>query len=627
MKAYFRFFARILSYFRRDAALIAALVVLIGVSLAVDILSVWPTAILVDVVFSSRPKDSGIYRAFLALMPADKLGRVIGLALVWLLLKGLLETTMLCRMMINNRLKYAGTARVRTQLFDHLLRQDLAYHRARPLGDLIYRVTTDAWGFFGVLDTFIGAAVSGVTLVAVTWVMLSQNVAVTVVTLAVAPPALVVINLYFGRTLRRTSATFRRTEAGVLTAAQRVVSAVGLVQLFRRQRHESGEFRGGVGLSVESGMKMGWQEQLYPLAVRLVQALGGALVIGVGGYFVYRDAAAGVVGGFTMGSVLAFLQYFDRLWDPINRLTGFHATVQNNAAACDRVFQVLDSVPDVQDPAAPVPLPMRPRTLRLNGVSFAYEPGRDVLRGVDAVARPGEMIAFVGPSGAGKSTLLNLLPRFYDPTGGSITLDGIDLRDVAVEDVRRHVTLVSQDSALLPTTVGENIAYGLPGATPRQVREAARLAGAAEFIEELPGGYDTPVIEGGQNLSGGQRQRIAIARALLTEAPVLVLDEPTSALDPHHEQLILDTFHRLRGRRTLVLVTHRLPSVTRCDHVYVVRGGTVVEHGTPADLLAAGGAYVSMATAGRPQAEATAPADATLVGPPQAGFPNDAVFS
>jgi ABC-type multidrug transport system fused ATPase/permease subunit len=379
------------------------------------------------------------------------------------------------------------------------------------------------------------------------------------------------------------------------------MAAVGLVQLFRRQPLESENFRDAVGEGVGAGMKMGWQEQLYPLAVQTIYGIGRASVVGVGGYFVYRDYAAGRANGFTMGAVLAFLLYYERLWDPINRLTGFPAAIAVNAAACDRVFQVLDRESDVQDPPRPTPLPLQPRTLRLDDVSFAYEEGRPVLAGVTATAAPGEMIAFIGPSGAGKSTLLNLLPRFYDPTRGSITLDGHDLRSVSVDAVRRHVTLVPQESMLLPTTIGENIAYGSPGATRRQVRDAARLAGAAEFIEQTPEDYDAPVNESGNNLSGGQRQRIAIARALLTEAPILVLDEPTSALDPHHEQHILQTLRDLKGKRTLVLVTHRIESAAHCDRVFVLCGGRLVEQGTHAELIAAGGTYARMARGQSPE--------------------------
>jgi ABC-type multidrug transport system fused ATPase/permease subunit len=202
----------------------------------------------------------------------------------------------------------------------------------------------------------------------------------------------------------------------------------------------------------------------------------------------------------------------------------------------------------------------------------------------------------VGSSGVGKSTLLNLLPRFYDPTGGAILLDGIDARDVKVADLRRHVALVLQENVILPTTVAENIAYGRPGATLDEVRRAAALAGADEFIEKLPLGYDSPAAEGGQNFSGGQRQRIAIARALLTQAPFIVLDEPTSSLDPLHERHITDTLRRLKGHRTIIIVSHRLSTVVNCDRIYVMEGGAVVETGTHLELLARGGLYAEMAT-------------------------------
>ncbi|HEX8911202.1 MAG TPA: ABC transporter ATP-binding protein, partial [Humisphaera sp.] len=273
--------------------------------------------------------------------------------------------------------------------------------------------------------------------------------------------------------------------------------------------------------------------------------------------------------------------------------------VQNNVAACQRVFAVLDLTPTVADPPNAEQLPVRPRALELDSVEFHYagEDGdapRPVLRGVTARIEPGEMVAFVGPSGTGKSTLLNLLPRFYDPTGGSLALDGHDLRGLRLADVRGHVALVPQDSPVIAGTVADNVAFGRPGASEAEVRRAAELAGAHAFIEELPHGYDTPVTEAGQNLSGGQRQRLAIARALLTDAPILVLDEPTSGLDRHHERLVLDTLHRLKGSRTIVLVTHNLSAVTGCDRIYVMAAGRVAEQGTHEELLGRRGAYAQL---------------------------------
>jgi len=288
------------------------------------------------------------------------------------------------------------------------------------------------------------------------------------------------------------------------------------------------------------------------------------------------------------------MDYIRKLWDPLKWLTEFVAKVRVFEAAARRVFRVLDTQPSVTDVPGAKHLPLRPRTLRLDEVGFGYQDVQEVLRSVSVEIGPGQMVAFVGPSGTGKSTLLNLMLRFYDPTQGTLRLDGVDYRAVRTADLRRHMALVGQDSIMLPASVAENIAYGRAEAQRDEIARAAKMAGAASFIEELPAGYDSILAEGGQNLSGGQRQRIAIARALLTEAPFLILDEPTSALDPEHERRLVETLEGLRGERTIVLVTHRLESVLRCDQIYVMAAGTIVEHGTHEQLLARHGTYACM---------------------------------
>jgi ATP-binding cassette, subfamily B, bacterial len=288
------------------------------------------------------------------------------------------------------------------------------------------------------------------------------------------------------------------------------------------------------------------------------------------------------------------MDYIRKLWEPLKWLTEFVVKVRTHEAAARRVFRILDTPEMITEDPRAEDLPVSSRTLVLDHVGFAYRPDYPILRDLCATIRPGEMVAFVGPSGTGKSTLLALMLRLYDPTAGALRLDGIDLRAARLTDTRAHMALVGQESLMLPASIAANIAYGRPGASRNEIERAAELAGAAAFIEDLPGGYETILAEGGQNLSGGQRQRLAIARALVTRAPFLILDEPTSALDPHHEQLLVETLKALKGGRTIVLVTHRLESVAACDQVFMIDAGRIIERGTHHQLLGLNGHYARM---------------------------------
>jgi ATP-binding cassette subfamily B protein len=593
-------YRRAMRYFGPDWALIAILVGLIGLSVGVGLLEAWPLAVLVDAVLTKDPKGGWAHATLLSLLPDDKLSQVIGLVLIGAALQIVGYVAWAGRMMLNSYLNYRGTARVRYDLFRHLQELGLTYHRARPQGDAIFRLGIDVFGPWGIMDLMIGTSVAAVVVVIMTTILIAINVPLTLAALAVAP-LMIASNWHFGRRIHTRTLDSKRVDTDLTSFVQQAMATIGLTQAFRRERHEFSRYQGWVTRSIAAALRLNWQEQLYPLARDTMLAVGGAIIFGYGGYLVYRDQfVTPVEGGMTVGVLFIYIDYTRKLWDPLKWLTEFVAKVQFHVAASRRVFEVIDTPSSVAEAADAARLPLQPRALVLDRVGFGYREGQRVLREVSATIRPGEMAAFVGPSGTGKSTLLNLMLRFYDPTEGALRLDEADFRGVRIADLRRHMALVGQDTVMLPASIAENIAYGRPGATHDQILESARMAGAAEFIAEQPNGYDTVLAEGGQNLSGGQRQRIAIARALLTEAPFLILDEPTSALDPAHEQHLVATLSALKGRRTIVLVTHRLESVVDCDQILVMEGGTIAERGTHRELVARSGRYARMlAPAGR----------------------------
>ena len=604
------FFVRALSYFSPDRWRIGLLMFLIGCSVVVGLLQAWPMAILVDVVLSPAPRSDWMHRLFLAPLPEDRLSQVIGITLIGMFLKFIQDTLHLWRAMLNYSLKYRGTSRVRRNLYDKLQQLGLAYQRRCPQGDSIYRLSTDALGPFGILDTIIGTTVATVTLTAMTLVMLSRSIPLTLFALSIAP-ALLLTARYFGRVIKRRTLDSKQADADLTTATQRGISCMALIQTFCRHGKEALRFGRAVDTSADSAMRMHWKESLYPLAVQSIFAIGGAIIFGYGGYLVYRDQfLSPVQHGLTCGDLMVFMAYLGQLWSPLGDVAGFQARIQTHCAATERVFTVLDQQPAVTTNDDAAELPLRKRALVINALSFAYPEQTPVLQNVNATILPGQMVAFVGPSGSGKSTLLQLAARIYDPQSGSVALDGHDLSTLRLQDVRRHVALIWQDNPLLPASVAENIAYSFPGACEEDVIAAAQLSGAHEFIEKLPDGYDTSVAENGQNFSGGQRQRISLARAFLSTAPILCLDEPTSALDPHSARHVLNALEQQRGDRTIILVTHHVEAVASCDQIFVLRDGVVVEHGSHEQLIERNGAYVELLEAARLSQEDSSAIDA-----------------
>jgi subfamily B ATP-binding cassette protein MsbA len=591
------FYLRALRYFRKDLPGILLSLFLILLSTLAGLLQPFPLAILIDSVLGNKPAAHWITRLFMWITPEGMLPRIIALAAITLGLRIIQELLVVAQSLAAIKVGYAGLMRVRCDLYEKLQALSLSYHKSQPQGDAIQRLSYDTSGIQTILNVFINAIlVSSVTLIIMACIMMTMSWQLTLVALSIAP-ILLWLTQYGTRVIKQRWMLVKDVDTQLTTAIQRSVAAISLVQAFCREADEYARFRSTVRSSVSSYIRVHWVELLYGLMIGVVFGVGGAVIFGYGGYLVYRDQYLLNLGerGMTVGSLYIFLMYLTQLYAPLQRLTGAGATLQGGAVAAERVFEVLDRDPVITDAPDAVSLPVVPRTLEIDHISFEYRKGTPVFEDVAITFKPGDMIGLVGFSGVGKTTLLNLLPRFYDPTKGSIKLDGHDIRKIKIRDLRKHMAMVLQESIVLPATIAENIAYGKPDATDAQIRAAAELAQAAEFIDRLPEKYDTQVSESGSNLSGGQRQRLAIARALLTEAPILVLDEPTSALDPQNELLIVQTLYGLKRSRTIILVSHRLSTVADCDRIYVMGDGKIQESGTHNELLAHRGLYWQMA--------------------------------
>jgi subfamily B ATP-binding cassette protein MsbA len=581
-------FLRALGYFRDDLRRILLHLLTIVLQTIVALLQPFPLAILIDSIVAATPSTHWLHRLFFKLAPTDnRLIQIIALAALTLILRLFQELLTMYQTLLRIRIGYAGLMRVRCDLFRKLQELSASYHKSQPQGDAIYRVSYDTFGFQTMLTVATGVLLNALTLVMMGWIMFAMNWKLTLIALSIAPLLFWTIKKY-GKTLEEKSTAAHEKDTELTTALQRSVATIGLMQAFGREADEYARFHNTARNSVEIWLKLHWEEVVYWLLIGMIFALGGAMIFGYGGYLIYK-------GVLSVGALYIFLSYLARLYEPLSALSSTGASAAGGMAGVRRVFEVLDLEPVIRDAPDAIALPRQPRILELDHVGFEYRSGEPVVQDIHAIIPPGRMVGFVGTSGVGKTTLLSLLPRFYDPTAGAVKLDGHDLRKIKLRDLRAHIAVVVQENVILPTSIAENIAYGRPHATDDQVRRAAELAGAAPFIEKLPEKYETQVSESGQNLSGGQRQRIAIARALLTEAPILVLDEPTSALDPQHEHLITETLRDLKRHRTIILVSHRLSTVADCDEIYVMDGGRIIERGTHDQLIAQRGLYFTMA--------------------------------
>ncbi len=476
-------------------------------------------------------------------------------------------------------------ADLRKRIYNHLQRLSLRFYEDKQTGQMMSRIINDTELFEQLIAHAVpDVVVNLLTLIGVSLVLFFLNWKLALLSIAPIPLVLFAMRIYAKRV--RPAFVFRQKELGDLNAILNdSISGVREIKAFTREREILDKVGGGIDRYRSSLLRALRLMATFQPFVEFTSSIGLLVVIYFGGRLAYQ-------GSLPIADLVAFFLYLDLLYQPVRILGGAWEAVQNSLAGADRVSELLDEEPEpINEPGALLLTRKAEGRIGFEGVSFHYSSGENVLEDINLEIPAESMVALVGPTGVGKSTMVSLIPRFYDVTGGRITLDGVDIREISLESLRRQVSIVLQDVFLFHGTVKENILFGSPDASDAEVIAAAKAANAHEFIEQLSDGYDTLVGERGVKLSGGQKQRLSIARAVLKDAPILILDEATSSVDTETELLIQQALENLMVGRTTIVIAHRLSTIRNADKIVVLEGKHIVEAGTHTDLIAQDGLY------------------------------------
>ena len=573
-----------LSPYRRRVALLAFLLL---AEIGLGALQPWPLAVVIDYVLVNNPMPEPFARWLTAIHGGDRFVLLIVLvgAGVLLQLTNQLVSAYGTQVQVDTgqRMVYD----LRRQLFQHLTGLGLHHHITTSTADAVYRVDVDAYAIENlVMSGFFPLATSVISLTVMFGILLRLNVTIALLSLTVVPFMYLSLR-YYTSTLVNREERVKELESKLLERLYETFGAMRLVKSFAREPHELARYVRAGDTTMNARIAITWQQSLFSVVVSAITIIGTALVVVVGGTYVMR-------GRLKVGELYVVINYLAAVYGPLSAIAHTTGQLQGAVAGAKRVRTMFAMVPETDDAPGAIDASGIKGDVRFEDVGFTYPDGTAVLHDISFEARSGQMIALVGLTGAGKTTLVSLIPRFYNPSAGRVLIDGVDVRQYRVRSLRERIGIVLQDPVLFSGTIGDNLRYGRLDATPEEIEQAARAAHAHEFISRLPKGYDTEIAEAGGGLSGGERQRLSVARAILKNAPILILDEPTSSLDAISEEIVFAALRRLRAGRTTIVIAHRLSTVRDADRILVLDGGKIAAQGRHEELLKSSQLYRRM---------------------------------
>jgi len=562
--------------YRRRLALLAVVSV---VEVAFGALTPWPMKVVVDNVLVGHPLPAWA-RAIVVPLGG---GSAVGLLAIVLIAGLVLQVASEFVSMWHTQIQVATGQRMvydlRAALFAHLQALNMRHHDSVSAGDAVYRLDADAYCIDNIVMTgFFPLASAALTLVVMLTILIRLDATLALLALLVVPFLYAILRVYT-TPLGERAEHVKELESTLSERLYETFSAIRVIKSFARETYERQRFGRRAGETMHARIRLTWQESLFSVGITSVTIVGTALVLWVGGVLVLR-------GELTLGSLLVVIAYLESVYGPLSAIAHTAGSLQEAFASARRVRRTLDVTPEVVETARPgLAADSIHGHVVFDRVSFAYETQHDILHAISFEAHPGETVALVGLTGSGKTTAVSMIPRFYDPHGGRVLIDGRDVRDYDLRALRERIALVQQDPVLFRGTIAENIRYGRLNATDEEVRAAAIAAHADEFVARLERGYDSEMGESGSGLSGGERQRLSIARAVLKDAPILILDEPTSALDAISEEIVFSALRRLRKGRTTIVIAHRLSTIRDADRILVLDRGRIVASGRHEEIL------------------------------------------